>query len=322
MSIDPKSFMHPFDEAAMESLELVPGIGLLRKRCASVGFELFLQGFFMGTCIRLSKTQLPEIYGLLPPVCEAFGIDEPEFFLQRDGSPNAFTIGNRRPMIVVTSGLLLNLENEEERRAVIAHECGHIVCRHVFYSTMARALVFMGSMAFDIVKALEAPLAVALNYWSRRSELSADRAASLYSGSIDPMVRGLLRLTGGPSEITGRINVREFAAQAEKYESIQDDSKMQKFMQGAAVLGEDHPYTAVRVNELVKWDKSPQFKKAIGRILPKRPFQAAAVSKECPQCRAKCNGELAFCRRCGANLMSGKRKSRPFGQAGFTDRGL
>lgn len=78
----------------------------------------------MASTIRLSPTQFPEIYKHLPPICERLGIQEPEFYLEMNPTPNAYTAGDTRVFIVVTSSLV-EMMDDEELDAILAHECGH-----------------------------------------------------------------------------------------------------------------------------------------------------------------------------------------------------
>lgn len=293
--LDPALFQHPADLSARKKLEALPGFQLLARKILEFGWESLFHGLYMGTCVRLSPTQLPEIYNLLPPVCEAFGIDEPEFYLQMSPVPNAWTTGDKRILLVVTSALLEHMKDPEERQAVIAHECGHIVCRHILYSTMADLIARLGMAFFGILRPLAKPIELALAYWSRRSELSADRASALFFGSVDPMVRGLLRLSGGPSGLTDSINVGEFAAQAQAYDALQKNSKWHKILQSYAIMEKDHPFTAVRVRELFSWRDSREFAFARDSIAPD-------ASPRCPSCRLPHAPGQKFCRHCGAEL--------------------
>ena len=99
-----------------------------------------------------------------------------------DPYPNAYAMGDTRTMVTVTSGLLEYL-TDEEVSSVIAHECGHIACRHMLYHTLASTLLRnierMGILGNAVM-----PVYWALQYWSRRSELSADRAGAVALGSI------------------------------------------------------------------------------------------------------------------------------------------
>ena len=293
--LDSALFQHPADASARRKLESLPGFQLLARKYLEFGCETLLHGLYMGSCIRLSPTQLPEIYNLLPPVCEAFGIAEPEFYLQMDPTPNAWTTGDKRIFVVVTSGLLEHMKDPAERQAVIAHECGHIVCRHILYRSMATLIARFGVAFFGILRPLAKPIEVALAYWARRSELSADRASAIFSGGADPMIRGLLRLTGGPSALTGKIDVPEFAAQARAYDELQKNSKWHKILQGYAIMEADHPLTAVRVRELLSWQDSREFAFARDAI---RPGSAPL----CPSCRLPHAPGQKFCRHCGVEL--------------------
>ena len=142
---------------------------------------------------------------------------------------------------MVYSGLLSIVKNEEELVAILAHECGHIFCRHVLYHSMASMLaagamsgsVFAGGAGAILGIVLTKPISEALAYWSRRSEYSADRAALVYLGDSAPMVGALTRLVGGPADITGNINVEERAAQAECF--LKDENKWHKIFLGSGI---------------------------------------------------------------------------------------
>ena len=58
----------------------------------------------------------------------------PIFFVQQNPIVNAFTGGVDKAVIVLHTGLLERL-NDEEQLAVIAHEVGHIHAEHVLYLT-------------------------------------------------------------------------------------------------------------------------------------------------------------------------------------------
>jgi hypothetical protein len=87
----------------------------------------------------LGPRLLPVIYGMLPPICAAFGIPEPELYLMR-GDANARTVGHDRTAIIIYNRLLEDLALDEVE-AVLAHECGHILAAHALYRQMAQALI-------------------------------------------------------------------------------------------------------------------------------------------------------------------------------------
>lgn len=109
-------FIHPEDAAALQQMENIPGFPTLVKKILSLGYEQLQYGVNMASNIRLSETQLPKIYHHLPPICEKLGIEEPEFYLQMNPMPNAYTFGDSKIFITVTSGLV---EMMEDRKSVV-----------------------------------------------------------------------------------------------------------------------------------------------------------------------------------------------------------
>jgi Zn-dependent protease with chaperone function len=190
--ISPQDFIHPEDEAARRNMEAIPGFAAAVKAFLKLGMEQYYHGINMASKIRLSEKQLPELYRKLPPICQKLNIVEPEFYLEMNPAPNAYTFGDSRIFLTITSGLVEYL-TEEEVNAVIAHECGHIACRHVLYHTMAN-LIKAGADLFGLLGVLTTPIQLGLLYWSRRSELSADRAAAAAMGSAKPVIETMVRL--------------------------------------------------------------------------------------------------------------------------------
>ena len=294
-----REFIHPEDEAAMRNLAAVPGFDKVARLLMVNVTENLMHGLYMAQNIRLSPTQLPEIYNLLPPICGKFGIDLPEFYLTMDPSPNAWTIGDKRKFIVLTSGLLDHVTDERELRSIVAHECGHILCRHVFYNTIAMLLVNFGA-SLGFAEVVMSPILLALKYWQRRSELSADRASVVYLGESDTPSRALLRICGGPANLTKGINLQEYAEQARAYDELLSDSRWNKILQSMAVMNANHPFASVRIREMLSWAASPQFARL------KDAMARAEETPLCPQCGRRVYAKAKFCKFCGASLKGDK----------------
>jgi Zn-dependent protease with chaperone function len=256
--------------------------------------EQFLHGLNMAQKIRLGPDQLPEIYQYLPPACAALGIEEPELYLEMNPAPNAYTYGDTRVFITVTSGLVEYLE-EDELRAVVAHECGHIVCNHVLYRTMADMLIKVGSAVFSPVSMVSEPVRLALLYWYRRSELSADRAAAVLLKGSQSVVDVMVRLAGGPKSLTGKVNMQRYIEQAEAYYKLQDSS-WDKLLQSVAVMHQDHPFLSVRTREIIRWCESEHFQRLL-QVLG--DAERAAAAPKCPGCGKPIQESWKFCGSCG-----------------------
>lgn len=286
-------FIHPEDAAALRQMENIPGFPTLVKKILSLGYEQLQYGVNMASNIRLSETQLPKIYHHLPPICEKLGIEEPEFYLQMNPIPNAYTFGDSKIFITVTSGLV-EMMDDEELDAVLAHECGHILCHHVLYNSVAR-LLLSGVSSLGFLGSLSLPIQIAMLYWSRKSELSCDRCGSVIT-SPEIVARVMARLAGGPKTITNQVNMEEWAKQADKYDEIRTGNLWDKTLQLSVTLGLDHPFNAVRVREILKWGNSVQYRSL------KENLSSNTSGKKCPHCGKFVEDSWAFCKYCGTKL--------------------
>ena len=291
--MSPSDFIHPEDAAALRQMEAIPGFPQFVKKILALGIEPMAYGINMASSVRLSKKQLPDLYCHLPPICERLGIPEPEFYLQMDPVPNAWTSGDTRIWITVTSGLV-EILNDEELDAVIAHECGHILCRHVLYHTLAQWLG-KGLSFNGILDKLSVPAQFALLYWQRKSELSADRASALVT-SPEIVAQVMARLSGGAQKLTKNIDIQEWVLQADKYDEIKNDGLWNKTLQMSITAFQSHPFAAVRVREILNWSQSESY-----QLLVKREDEKA--QNICPNCKKQIESTWKFCKHCGYCLI-------------------
>lgn len=292
----PSEFIHPEDAAALRQLESIPGFPSFVKGFLSLGLERLQYGMNMASSVRLSEQQLPEIYRHLPPICEKLGIQIPEFYLSMDPNPNAWTFGDTRIFITVTSGLL-ELMDDEELDAVLAHECGHILCRHVLYHSVAN-YILAGFDMLGMLGKLTIPIQLAFLYWQRKSELSCDRAGAIVT-SPEVVSRTMARLSAGPKDITSEINLDEWSRQADSYDEIWNSNSWNKALQVYAIAKQNHPFSAVRVREILKWGRSEQYR----RIKMGLSSEVGGErGKRCPQCHQMVDDDWMFCKHCGHKL--------------------
>lgn len=282
-----EEFIHPEDAAALETLKKIPVLPAVVKNFMDLGAEQLQTGLNMATKVRLSPTQLPHLYYILPPICEKLDIKEPDFYLEMCPIPNAYAFGDTQTAITITSAIV-EMMSEEELRGVVAHECGHIACHHMLYHTLAQILTNATGM-FETLASLAAPLHYALMYWQRKSELSCDRVAAFIVGPLTATSM-LARLAGGPKDITSKLNLVELAEQADLYDAFCKSGLWNKALQTYAVMDQDHPFTSVRVRELLKWTDTHQYK-------------ALTTSKRiCPHCRQAIDNDWRFCQHCGTKI--------------------
>ena len=261
-AVPPDMYCHPLDKKTLNSLKAIPMFDSALKKVMSIFSENFMEGLNMAEKFRLSNEQLPEIYNLLPPICETLGIEEPQFYLEMDPIPNAYTYGDTKIAITVTSGLV-NTMSTEELKTVIAHECGHIACHHVLYYSMANLMLDSGIDLLGLGSLLAVPLKWGLYKWSRCSELSADRAAAVVMGGSEHVENIMMKFAGGLKDINQKANKELYMKQAEAYLGMLENSKWNKIQQYYLVSMRDHPLNAIRADEINKWCKSEDFEKII-----------------------------------------------------------
>ena len=258
MTYNPELYIHDLDRKAFDALNMFPKLVKLKEAYMANFDEKVAKIKFMSSAIRLNENQMPEIYQLLPPICEKLGIDVPELYYIRNKMMNAATAGVTAPYIYVTSELVKKL-SPEQISGVLAHECGHIACKHNLYHQMAYQILMgvemtpLGSIPV-LGRFLTPALFNSLMFWERCSELSADRAAVLCEGNADIFIDALLRLHGYKN-----INREEFLKQAIDLRNFINESKSNEAIEQFIIRGESHPRMATRICECSEWSHSEQF---------------------------------------------------------------
>jgi Zn-dependent protease with chaperone function len=257
--ISSRTYEHPADRSALVALRKLSGFDTVFKALSGLLPERSLRLLFLSDSVRVSDRQFPHLHSMLQDACHILDLPKvPPMYVNQDPQPNAMCIGLDEPIIVVSTGLV-ELLDEEEMRAVVGHETGHALSGHSVYRTI---LLFLTSIALKVAwiplgNVAIMGLVTALREWFRKSELSADRAGLLAGQDLQASLRGLMKLAGGNH--LHEMNVDAFLAQAEEYEQGGDlrDSVL-KIMN---VLPRSHPFTTVRAAELKKWAASRDFQR-------------------------------------------------------------
>lgn len=266
MSLDYKLYLHDSDKAAMAALKAIPGFAQVMKAFMKVWSEQQLRLINMSTNLHLSEKQMAKYYNMLPPICEKLGIDVPELFVELDVRPNAYTYGDTKPFIVITSGLFETLP-DELIPTVLAHECGHIACHHTLYTTMGRAIL-NGASAFvsGLGNVALYPIQLAFAYWMRCSEFSADRAAIICDGSAEKTTEVMMRFAGYDKDIMAEANVEAFMEQALEYKNLVDSNAWNRTLEFILFQNYDHPLNAIRAYEGKEWEETERYKNILEYI--------------------------------------------------------
>lgn len=253
--IAPVSWEHPADRAALQSMRAVPGFDdIVRKIIGLLGGERGIRLLFQGNAVRVTPKQFPRAHQLLVEVCATFDWDKaPEMFVSQTPFFNAGAYGVDDPFIVLHSAALELLE-DEELRALIAHEMGHVMSGHALYHTIAAILFLVSLSALPFLAGIALlPIKLAVLEWSRKSELSADRAGLLGAQNIMASQQLFMKMAGGYKRAleTGQMDVNEFMIQANEYANTHEG--MDIIFKVLNTLGLTHPMSTVRAAEIQKW---------------------------------------------------------------------
>ncbi len=206
----------------------------------------------LGNAVRVSERQFPRIHGITKRACDTLQIRAPQVFVVNSPTFNAGTLGTNDDSFILIHSALLEHYSDEELAAVIGHECGHIHNSHVAYLTALHYLTYMAGM---FVPWILQPALVALRTWSRRAEITCDRAGMLVSRDHRVAERAITKLAVGSSRLHEEFNVDAFLEQHE--ESSQG---IGRFMEVFAT----HPWLPKRLLAMRVFAESRLYRAAVG----------------------------------------------------------
>lgn len=247
--ISPKAYEHPADRAATAALASIPVVDKVIKKLSELRYERALTQRLLGNAVRLGPNQVPQVWARYQSCLASLDVaSQPPLYVIQAPESNAMTFGSGQPVVMVWSGLVTQLD-EDELAAVLAHEAAHVLSDHAYYISVLMILQRLARAPLTAVGELPVrALLLVMLEWFRAAELSCDRASALVLG--DPLVtcRSLMRLAGGT--LPG-MSVDAFIGQASEYANEADLlSRPSRFM---SELASTHPFPVRRVNELTRW---------------------------------------------------------------------
>jgi hypothetical protein len=266
--ISPKAYEHPADRAATSALHSVPLLDKVIKRLTDLGHERRLRQIVMGNAVRLGSMQMPDVWDTYIRSGSVLDLPVvPDLYVTNDPVVNAMTIGAKTPIVIVRSSLVGSYE-ANETETVLAHELGHVLSEHYYYTTalVLLAQFMQGALPRSLLLGLPVrAMYLALLEWSRAAELSADRAAALVMGDPLEPCRVLMRVAGGA--LPG-MSFDEFLKQAADYDSEEDlFSRHSRFW---VELSLTHPIAVRRVKELIEWVQAGEYDRIVDGSYPRR----------------------------------------------------
>ncbi len=316
------AFQHPLDRQALDALEKVPLLPQVTRKFFEFYQERFIRVAQVSSSLHVTPRQFPTLFKQYERLGEVLDLEKlPSLFLQTTPQINAFAMGVEDTYVVVTTGLI-QLLSEDEVVAIVGHELGHIKCQHMLYKTMVNFMTIFGTALLErllpqIAQIASLGIQLALLEWSRKAEFSCDRAALLATQDPDLVCRSLAKLAGWSDERIEEFSLDEVKRQADEFEALDDTSMINKVVKLMVLLQQTHPFPVLRVKEISEWSTSPQYlgilngeyqrlEAAPAPVPPVMGPQGApgaaeiATGARCQACGAFVNPGGRFCSECGA----------------------
>jgi Zn-dependent protease with chaperone function len=272
--ISSRAYEHPADRTALVALRKLTGFDVILKNLSGLFNDRALRLMFLASAVRCSPEQFPDLYQAMLDGCYILDLPVvPELYVSQDPEVQAYAIGQSKPFIVLSSGIV-ELMDPEEIRFVIGHELGHVLSGHAVYRTMLFYLIRIAQRLALVPFAWIGLRAViwGLEEWYRKSELTCDRAGLLATQDVEAARRSLMKLAGGRH--LAQFSSDEFHRQAREYDAVPDmrDSLL-KLLQ---LQGTTHPFAVVRFAELDRWADEGEYRDILAGRYPRREDDAAA----------------------------------------------
>lgn len=266
--ISSDAFRHPLDQQAEQALRSVPGFDLVARKFVEFLSERPQLVYLMGNSIQVGPRQYSTIYRIFRECVRDLDVNpEPTLFVSQNPQVNSYSLGQDHPYIVVNTGLL-DLLSEDEIRTVLAHELGHIKCGHTILIQMGiwaiNAASMLSELTFGFGNIVTSGLIFAFYEWRRKAELSSDRAALLVMDDINTVMQTMMKLSGGSRQYGHECSLNEFINQSENYQQLDRDglNQIYKFLLYNGGNGSmlTHPFPVERISYLREWANSEEYR--------------------------------------------------------------
>ncbi|MCG5061649.1 MAG: M48 family metallopeptidase [Limnoraphis sp. WC205] len=266
--ISSEAFRHPLDKQAEIALRSVPGFDLIASKFVEFVYERPQYVYLMGNSIQVGPRQYASIYHIFRECVRDLDVlNEPVLFVAQNPQVNSYALGQERPYIVLNTGLL-DIVDQAQLRAVLAHELGHIKCGHPILNQMAiwamSVASTIGEMTMGLGNLVSSGLIYAFYEWRRKAELSADRAALLVTDDLKCVTQSMMTMAGVSGKYASECSLDEFMRQSEQYQNLDSDglNQVYKFLlyNGGQGMMLTHPFPVERLQYLRDWANSEEYR--------------------------------------------------------------
>lgn len=208
----------------------------------------------LGKAVKVTDQQYPRVYQAARAAGAALKVGVPAVFAAPSDTIKVAVLGTQdSPHLIVNLELAEKLD-DTALIAAIGHELGHVQNGHIYYAT---ALHYLRHSAAFYVRWVVQPAIMALQAWSRRAEVTCDRAALLAVRDLDKTLQALVQLELG---VDGGA-----AFSAEDYlRSVPDVAALRRGFGRYTELFRSHPNLPKRIQALKLFAGSAMYAQATG----------------------------------------------------------
>lgn len=249
------NFAHPVDAAIIKTLDN-PAINTIFNKIVQTSIDA-TWGLSLATGIHIGPNTYPELYKIIIECADKLGIPIPYVVISDQiKGINACTAGTNQFSFIAISSMLPLIMNIEELKFIIGHECGHLALGHVVYHTAINMVGSVSELLPIVGDVISKTITFPLNAWSRRSEISADRAGLICCEDIGVAVRSLLKLEAGLLNID-QIDIDTYVNESN---AVLQNTTLGKF--GEITMS--HPIIPKRIKALQLFSNSIVYINALG----------------------------------------------------------
>lgn len=192
---------------------------------------------------RLASDDQPRVWVAAKRAAEGLRINTPAVYVAAPSfAARTAALGTDDQPYVVIRADVVDALTEAELVAAIGHEMGHVQNGHVAYTTASHYLTHAAGF---FVRWMVQPAMMALKAWTRRAEITCDRAALLASRDLDTTLRTLVKLEVGLDK-----DPAEYLAQAP---AEGEGKTFGQRIGGVGELFKSHPLLSKRISALRKF---------------------------------------------------------------------
>ena len=250
-----RSYSHPVDANVIQLLDRPLINGLFRKY---VEFDANIRwGQVLSTGIPVTERTYPELDQIINECADTLHIKRPYVVITSSLiGINAVTFGSDSEPYIALSSLLLKVMSNDEMRFIIGHECGHIAMGHLIYHNAAQTMGTFLNWIPLVGRSLSSAITFPLLAWSRRSEITADRAGMICCGNLECAQRALIQIECGILSADS-IDVETYLESSREFREA-------RFLRRTGEYLSSHPLIPKRIEALGLFEQSKCYHELIG----------------------------------------------------------